>query len=55
MKLTDFLTEGKQQLVQEKLPYNKSDLAPDYEHDKAKYLNNIWRIINWDAVNIRLT
>ena len=28
--------------------------ALDYEHDKAKYLNNIWRIINWDVVNIRL-
>ena len=29
--------------------------ALDYQHDKAKYLNNIWRIINWDVVNIRLT
>ena len=28
--------------------------ALDYEHDKAKYLNNIWRIINWDIVNTRL-
>lgn len=28
--------------------------ALDYEHDKAKYLNNIWRIINWDTVNARL-
>jgi Fe-Mn family superoxide dismutase len=28
--------------------------ALDYEHDKAKYLNNIWRIINWDVVNSRL-
>jgi superoxide dismutase, Fe-Mn family len=29
--------------------------ALDYEHDKSKYLNNIWRIINWDNVNTRLT
>ena len=29
--------------------------ALDYEHDKSKYLNNIWRIINWDVVNTRLT
>ena len=28
--------------------------ALDYQHDKSKYLNNIWRIINWDVVNIRL-
>ena len=28
--------------------------ALDYAHDKAKYLNNIWRIINWDVVNSRL-
>lgn len=28
MKLTEFLTEAKQQLVQEKLPYAKTDLAP---------------------------
>ncbi len=27
----------------------------DYEHDKAKYLDNIWRIINWDVINARLT
>ena len=26
----------------------------DYGPDKAKYLKNIWRIINWDVVNIRL-
>ncbi len=26
----------------------------DYQHDKAKYLKNIWRIINWDIVNQRL-
>lgn len=26
----------------------------DYQADKAKYLNNIWRIIDWDVVNIRL-
>lgn len=29
--------------------------ALDYEHNKAKYLNNIWRVINWDIVNARLT
>lgn len=28
--------------------------ALDYQQDKTKYLNNIWRIINWDVVNIRL-
>jgi Fe-Mn family superoxide dismutase len=28
--------------------------ALDYQADKAKYLNNIWRIINWDVVNQRL-
>lgn len=28
--------------------------ALDYQQDKAKYLNNVWRIINWDVVNIRL-
>ena len=28
MKLNDFLIESKQQLVQEKLPYSKTDLAP---------------------------
>lgn len=28
--------------------------ALDYQQDKAKYLNNIWRIIDWDVVNIRL-
>jgi Fe-Mn family superoxide dismutase len=27
----------------------------DYESDKGKYLSNIWRLINWDVVNIRLT
>ena len=26
----------------------------DYAGDKEKYLDNIWRIINWDAVNHRL-
>jgi superoxide dismutase, Fe-Mn family len=29
--------------------------ALDYQADKAKYLQNMWRIINWDVVNIRLT
>lgn len=28
--------------------------ALDYQADKAKYLNNMWRIINWDIVNQRL-
>jgi Fe-Mn family superoxide dismutase len=28
--------------------------ALDYQQDKAKYLNNIWRIINWDVVDTRL-
>lgn len=26
----------------------------DYGSNKSKYLNNIWRIINWDAINSRL-
>ena len=26
----------------------------DYHSDKEKYLDNIWRIIDWDAVNRRL-
>lgn len=28
--------------------------ALDYHSDKAKYLDSIWRIIDWDAVNRRL-
>ena len=28
--------------------------ALDYEHDKGKYLNNIWKIIDWSVVNDRL-
>lgn len=28
--------------------------ALDYQQDKTKYLSNIWRIIDWDAVNERL-
>ncbi len=28
--------------------------ALDYQQDKAKYLNNIWRIIDWKVVDIRL-
>jgi Fe-Mn family superoxide dismutase len=28
--------------------------ALDYQQNKAKYLANIWRIIDWDVVNIRL-
>jgi Fe-Mn family superoxide dismutase len=26
----------------------------DYGSDKAKYLNNQWKIIDWDYVNTRL-
>jgi Fe-Mn family superoxide dismutase len=29
--------------------------ALDYQSDKEKYLDNIWRIINWDVINARLT
>ena len=25
--------------------------ALDYQHDKAKYLKNIWRVINWEVIN----
>ena len=28
--------------------------ALDYQWDKKKYLDNIWRIINWDVINERL-
>lgn len=28
--------------------------ALDYQSDKEKYLDNIWKIINWDVVNDRL-
>lgn len=28
--------------------------AKDYGANKAKYLDNIWRIINWDNVNVRI-
>ena len=28
--------------------------ALDYQFNKQKYLDNIWKIINWDVVNIRL-
>ena len=28
--------------------------ALDYQSDKERYLDNIWRIINWDVVNDRL-
>lgn len=28
--------------------------ALDYQQDKAGYLKNIWRIVDWDVVNIRL-
>ena len=27
----------------------------DYQADKAKYLNNLWKIIDWEAVNSGLT
>ena len=29
--------------------------ALDYQSDKAKYLENMWKIIDWDKVNIRLS
>jgi Fe-Mn family superoxide dismutase len=29
--------------------------ALDYQADKAGYLKNIWRIINWDIINARLS
>lgn len=28
--------------------------ALDYQQDKSKYLDNIWRIIDWEVVDIRL-
>jgi Fe-Mn family superoxide dismutase len=28
--------------------------ALDYQSDKAKYLDNIWKIINWNVINERL-
>jgi Fe-Mn family superoxide dismutase len=28
--------------------------ALDYRADKKKYVQNFWRIVNWDAINIRL-
>ena len=28
--------------------------ALDYEHDKSKYLDNMWRIIDWEVINARL-
>lgn len=28
--------------------------ALDYQHDKQRYLNNLWRIINWYVINDRL-
>ena len=28
--------------------------ALDYQQDKSKYLDNIWKIINWDVVNDRI-
>jgi Fe-Mn family superoxide dismutase len=29
--------------------------ALDYQQDKSKYLKNIWRIIDWEAINNRLS
>jgi Fe-Mn family superoxide dismutase len=37
VKLSEFLSEGKQQLVQENLPYGKSDLAPVMSEDTINY------------------
>lgn len=28
--------------------------ALDYEHNKSKYLDNMWRIIDWEVINARL-
>ena len=28
--------------------------AKDFGSDKKRYLNNLWRCINWDKVNIRI-
>jgi Fe-Mn family superoxide dismutase len=28
--------------------------ALDYQSDKQRYLDNIWRIINWDVISDRL-
>lgn len=28
--------------------------ALDYQHDKKRYLENQWKIINWDIINARL-
>ena len=28
--------------------------ALDYQSDKKSYLNNIWSIINWDAINDKI-
>ncbi len=27
----------------------------DYKNDRAKYVENFWNIVNWDAVNKRLS
>lgn len=26
----------------------------DYQHDKEKYINNLWKIINWELINNRI-
>lgn len=28
--------------------------ALDYQHDKEKYINNLWKIINWELINNRI-
>ena len=28
--------------------------ALDYQHDKKKYLENQWKIINWEVINQRI-
>jgi len=28
--------------------------ALDYKHDKNKYINNFWKIVNWDVINNRI-
>ena len=49
----DVIKEGFQSLV-EKNAFLRA-WFDDYGTNKSKYLNNIWRIINWDIVNARLS
>jgi len=57
--IRNVLLEGKKdKLFHLPLPYKPTDLAPvksketlDYQADKKKYLQNIWKIINWRTIN----